>query len=444
MWASKLTVLLPVIVLLHPPESAASSTIGRAILCAGVAATLDEGIELFRSHEIDQAAAVFQELCEDEPGNLPARLWLAECFGRSRRQAEAVELAGGVLELDPGSAFAHTVIGRAHCPWLESWEGSSEESAWLHLNRAAALDSTEVDALELLWVLAIKRGEAGTMTAVLEAMGRYGLYTRACLEYTRWVLECTRPDAVLITNGDMDTYPSLVLQVHSALRPDVAIVNASLLNTRWYARFVAGEYGLPLPDSILRADSLMILVLEGSLSVGGLPAGSPSGALETVGLSTRILRYWVGLDRDGLLGRPLAFATTIPGDLRDQVLPHAVLAGPAWYPADSTGTCIPGFEGASPTLSRTMDIGTTRQALSALDTGLMTGDFVAGNDRNPYFHLTNKSLPLNVANLALLVALNSSSSGSLSHFAGDMAAALEIARALGVADEMAEMMTVSR
>jgi hypothetical protein len=424
MWVSKLPLLLPILLLLHPSALAASST-------------LDEGIELFHANEIEQATAAFEAVCESEPDNTVARLWLADCLGRSGRQAQAVALARGVLEVDPGSAFAHTEIGRVNCPWLEPWGGSSEDSAWVHLNRAVALDSTEVDALELLWVLAIKRNEPGIMTSALEAMGRSGLHTPACLEYTRWVLDCIQPNAILVTNGDMDTYPSLALQVHSSLRPDLAIVNASLLNTRWYARFVSDEYGLPVPDSILQADSLMILVLEGSLPRNGLPEGSPAGALEAVGLSPRILRYWVGLDRDGQLGRPIAFAVTTSTELRDCVLPHAVLSGPAWYPADSTGHCITGIGSTPPEMSRSIDIEATRQALSGLDTGLLIGDMFVGNDRNPYTQFTGRGLLMNLAELALLVPMNPTSIGDILGVAGDMAVALGIAQELGLADDMA-------
>jgi hypothetical protein len=56
------------------------------------------------------------------------------------------------------------------------------------------------------------------------------------------------PDAILLTNGDNDTYPPLALQAARAFRPDVAVVNLSLLNVYWYRAAVrSGPLAVPVP-----------------------------------------------------------------------------------------------------------------------------------------------------------------------------------------------------
>jgi tetratricopeptide (TPR) repeat protein len=66
----------------------------------------------------------------------------------------------------------------------------------------------------------------------------------ALLEFNKNLLNSAPANAVLITNGDYDTYPSWLLQ-EEGIRTDVLIVNRSLLNLKDYARFLK-RHGLPL------------------------------------------------------------------------------------------------------------------------------------------------------------------------------------------------------
>jgi len=64
------------------------------------------------------------------------------------------------------------------------------------------------------------------------------------LEYNENMLKSTPKNAVLITNGDNDTYPAWYLQ-NKGIRTDVLIVNRSLFNLKGYVQFLQ-EQGLPL------------------------------------------------------------------------------------------------------------------------------------------------------------------------------------------------------
>jgi tetratricopeptide (TPR) repeat protein len=66
----------------------------------------------------------------------------------------------------------------------------------------------------------------------------------ALLEFNRNLLNSAPARAVLITNGDYDTYPAWLLQ-EQGVRTDVLIVNRGLLNLKDYARFLR-QHGLPI------------------------------------------------------------------------------------------------------------------------------------------------------------------------------------------------------
>jgi tetratricopeptide (TPR) repeat protein len=113
------------------------------------------------------------------------------------------------------------------------------------LERAVKLDPTFVDPWFGLVIDYMGNGELEKSDSALRKLLSADAISDQVMDYNYNVISLLEENAILITNGDNDTYPGWILTKILNYRPDVKIVNRSLLNTEWYPRHLINNEGIP-------------------------------------------------------------------------------------------------------------------------------------------------------------------------------------------------------
>jgi len=319
-------------------------------------ATLQRGIDLFLENRLELALPLLETAARMRDNDPDSHAWLAECRRRLNRLDAAAEAAYSALALDVNHAFAHAVLGDLFSPHLSTWNRADPDSAWYHLREAVKYDPSEGGAWPSLWIQAMKRGEREVERRAAVHMIDSGFLSKPILAYNRWQLEHLPENAILLTNGDMDTYPSVALQEKEGLRPDVVVVNLSLLNLPWYADLLVERHGVALPSGY------MDMGLRGSYK-------GEDGSLITP--SRQIVSSWIEMCKEGRLGRPLCVAVTVEKcNVGLETYDRAVLCGPY-------------FEIERGPVDKKSDISRLERSIEALDLRDFEGSFTTPVDRSP-------------------------------------------------------------
>lgn len=113
-----------------------------------------------------------------------------------------------------------------------------------YLEEAARIDPDYTDPWFSLVIIYMNARDEERLNLALRHLLESGVITDEVMDFNYNTLMELEENAILITNGDNDTYPAWILTRILQTRPDVAVVNRSLLNTTWYPSYVIGQ-GLP-------------------------------------------------------------------------------------------------------------------------------------------------------------------------------------------------------
>ncbi len=154
--------------------------------------------------------------------------------------------------------------------------------------------------------------------------------------YARNVMEFLPPDAIIFTNGDNDTFPLWYIQEVEGVRPDVRIVNLSLLNLPWYIkqmRDMEPKVPISFSDSIIDSRRASRLNKSKFFINGEMRLDFSQGSVVYV-------RDLVILDiiRTNNWRRPLYYVTSVPEFNRTGLTPHFVMEGLAFRVTERKAT----------------------------------------------------------------------------------------------------------
>lgn len=335
---------------------------------------LDTALTLYRQNKLNDALPLFEKAALDDSTNAEILCWLAETYRRLNLKDAAVQAAHKALTIDSCSSFAYTVLADALNPMYGAWDQASEDSSWSCLMKAIACDSTDGNAWLSVWSQSIKWGDPDLEKRSLQALISTGILSPGILAYNRWVLQNLPQDAMLLTNGDMDTYPAVAVQEVEKFRPDVAVVNYSLLNTTWYDRYIRDKFNIPLPYSDTELEQVQAF-------------SDTSGKVTTI--ASQIMSGWLAMRQKGTLKRPVAIAATVSDlsfatDSQD----HLCLMGPykLWLPQPATTD---------------LDTAAVRKSLLSINPDDYTATLASIKDRSPVRYSTADKIVTNITALAL-------------------------------------------
>jgi len=118
---------------------------------------------------------------------------------------------------------------------------SSNDEGLRYLERAAELDPTFSDAWFGLVTEYMSRNDTAKLADALGYLLKSGAIRDEIMDYSYNMMALMGKNSILITNGDNDTYPGWILTKTLHHRPDISIVNRSLLNTDWYPGYIQRE-----------------------------------------------------------------------------------------------------------------------------------------------------------------------------------------------------------
>jgi hypothetical protein len=129
--------------------------------------------------------------------------------------------------------------------------GGNDRSLFYHLERAVELNPDYAEHAPDLICYYETGGDHDRALSIARKWYETRALSPSLFEYTQNVLASLEPNAVIFTAGDLDTYPIWILQAARGVRPDVTVVNTSLMLIPEYCEWLLDDQGIKGDASLL-------------------------------------------------------------------------------------------------------------------------------------------------------------------------------------------------
>ncbi|MBN2541924.1 hypothetical protein JXI42_03580 [bacterium] len=177
-----------------------------------------------------------------------------------------IYLLNKAVSLDPNSQEAHYWLGVAYQkhegPMIENqipYYPEYVELASEHFKTALEISPSYKGEINVLgpyskltsvWgslaLRYINEDKPDSVVWAFERGAQEGAFNKYQRQFARNLLNSCGGEAILFTNGDVDTYPLMYLQWVEGFRKDVRIANLSLLNTVWFIKHLKHRRGVDI------------------------------------------------------------------------------------------------------------------------------------------------------------------------------------------------------
>ncbi|MFZ5554764.1 MAG: formylglycine-generating enzyme family protein [Bacteroidota bacterium] len=185
-------------------------------------------------------------LWEEEVKNNPQN---ADAWMNIYTATRMIKLMGGPKTQKDMDAVAEAV--KKNIPdtfeghYIQYWNSDHSDTQFTHLLKAYGLDPSRPETYDdFVSMYELKRDK----TQLKEFCEKWFFSNDISPGFYAWnynmLMSCDE-NAILITNGDNDTYPALVLQYAKNIRKDVAVINTHLITKKEYRDLYFREMGIP-------------------------------------------------------------------------------------------------------------------------------------------------------------------------------------------------------